>query len=96
MVTRHDYVCIPVAMNSDGRLTVQRLGEGEQDFDYEHGHQNFAGDCVYATQCHFVRALMDGLPFETSGEDYLRTLAVQEAVYESAASGTPVVGLTQR
>jgi hypothetical protein len=41
---------------------------------------------VYATQRHFVDRLLDGLPFETSGEDYLITTAVQEAVYASAES----------
>jgi hypothetical protein len=37
-----------------------------------------------------VDRMLDGGPFETSGEDYLQTLAVQEAVYESAATGVPV------
>lgn len=73
----------------DGRLTRQALGRPEQDCPYAHEDRNFAGDCCYATQRHFVDRLLDGAPFETSGEDYLRTLAVQEAVYESAATGMP-------
>ena len=28
--------------------------------------------------------MLDGQPFETSGEEYLKTLTVQEAVYQSA------------
>jgi hypothetical protein len=34
--------------------------------------------------------MLDGQPFETSGEEYLKTLTVQEAVYESAAKRAPV------
>jgi predicted kinase len=45
---------------------------------------------VYATQRHFIERLLDGQPFETSGEDYLITTAIQEAVYESATRRAPV------
>ena len=47
------------------------------------------------TQRHFVDCLRTGAPFETSGEEYLKTLLVQEAIYESAAKQTPVRGLTE-
>jgi len=30
------------------------------------------------------------LPFETEGEAYLQNLIIQEAVYESQASGLPI------
>ena len=56
----------------------------------QHRRRGFAGDCVYATQRHFIDRLLDGKPFETSGEDYLITTAVQEAVYQSAARRAPV------
>jgi predicted dehydrogenase len=54
----------------------------------------YRGGSCQATQAHFVTALMQGLPFETSGVDYLRTLAVVEAAYSSAAS-SKVVTLAQ-
>ena len=82
-----------IRLHSDGRLTVQPLGEPEQEHIYEHQRKNFAGDCVYFTQRHFVDSLIDDAPFETSGEEYLKTLRVQEAVYRSAATGLPVRGL---
>ena len=85
-----------IRLYPDGRLTLQPLGEEEQEIAYEHRHENFASDCVYHTQRHFVQSLLAGQPFETSGEDYLRTLTVQEAVYESAASGQPVTGLADQ
>jgi len=49
-----------------------------------------SGDCCYFAQRHFIDRLIDGKPFETNGTEYLRTLAVQDAVYESAEQGTPV------
>jgi predicted dehydrogenase len=49
----------------------------------------FAGDCCYTTQRHFIDRMIDGGEFETNGSDYLRTLAVQDAVYRSARCGTP-------
>ena len=66
---------------------VSASARPEQDCQYVHEDRQFAGDCCYATQRHFIDRLIDGRDFETSGEDYLRTLAVQEAVYESARTG---------
>jgi len=74
----------------DGRITVQKLGESEVDVPYKHENIGFAGDCCYLTQRHFVDRLIDGGEFETSGEDYLKTLTVQEAVYRSNDERGPV------
>ena len=76
-----------IRLHDDGRLTTQRLGEPEQDHDYHHSTHGFAGDCVMATQQHFVDSLRSGQPFETSGSEYLKSIAVQEAMYRSAQSG---------
>jgi len=79
-----------IRLASDSRLTLQRLGEPEIEIAYQHADVNFSGDCVYLAQCHFVDRLLDGKPFETSGEEYLKTLMVQEAVYQSAETRSPV------
>lgn len=79
-----------IRLAEDGSLTVQPLGQAETRHEYLHEHRGFAGDCVFATFQHFVRHLLDGSPFETEGTDYLKTLAVQEALYESARLGRPV------
>jgi len=84
-----------IRLYADGRLTVQHLGEKEQEHAYEHGKKNFAGDCVIATQRHFVQCLRESKPFETCGQKYLRTLAVQEAIYKSAETGSPVRDLAR-
>lgn len=77
-------------LHLDGRLTLQPLGQPESEIAYVHERRGFAGDCVYATQRHFVERLRDGQPFETSGEDYLITTAIQEAVYQAAERRAPV------
>jgi predicted dehydrogenase len=77
-------------IDTDGDIFRHPLGKAEVKHDYLHATQGFAGDCVFATIAHFISRLSDGRPFETSGEDYLRSLAVQEAVYASAAAGQVV------
>ncbi len=74
----------------DGKITEQPLGKNETEVSYEHRPIGFAGDCCYLTQRHFIDGLIADRPFETNGEDYLRTLAVQEAVYRSNELRTPV------
>jgi predicted dehydrogenase len=74
----------------NGRLTVQPLGEPEREQAYRHERRGFAGDCVFPAQQHFIQCLTSGAPFETDGHDYLKTLRVQEAVYQSAESGQPI------
>jgi predicted dehydrogenase len=75
-----------------GRMTLKPLGEPVREISYVHENRGFGGDCVYATQRHFIDRLLDGQPFETSGEDYLnlKTIAVQEAMYQSAERRQPV------
>jgi D-apiose dehydrogenase len=75
---------------SDGSLTIQRLGKEERQHEYSFQAIEFAGDCVYTTQRHFMDCLISGDPFEPNGEDYLKSLAVQEAVYTSSKTGKPV------
>ena len=78
-----------LSVDARGRLVVHPLGGTPRDHSYVHG-QGFAGDCCYKAIQHFADRLHDGADFETSGRDYLRTLAVQEAIYASAAAGQAV------
>jgi predicted dehydrogenase len=78
-----------IRLDEAGRMSVHRLGERASPHAYAHECRGFAGDCVHATLQHFVDGLHAGTPFETDGRDYLNTLAVQDAVYRSAATGTP-------
>ena len=74
----------------DGRLTVKPLGGEEQEIAYPHERRGFAGDCCYIAQRHFTDCLLTGAPCETSGTEYLKTMAIQEAMYESAAQRGPI------
>lgn len=79
-----------LTMDPEGNIRVKPLGQAGRDVEYEHTTANFAGDCVYAVQRHFVDCMLSGADFEANGEDYLRTLAVVDAIYESAARGEVV------
>ncbi|HBE70899.1 MAG TPA: gfo/Idh/MocA family oxidoreductase [Planctomycetaceae bacterium] len=76
-----------IRLYEDGRISLQRLGMAEEFANYEPSTKGFAGDCVFDTQQHFVDALLAGGEFETRGEDYLKSIAVQEAMYQSAQTG---------
>lgn len=78
-------------LSAEGQLTCQKLGVSETPVDYECADRGFAGDSVFATFQHFAQQLRGDKKFETSGREYLKTLAVQEAIYESAANGQTVV-----
>ncbi len=79
-----------IRLRSNGEITIQPLGQPERPHPYKHEKRAFSGDCCYTTQRHFIDRLLDGGRFETDGPEYLRTLAVQDAVYESAARRVPV------
>jgi D-apiose dehydrogenase len=79
-----------LTMDSESNIRIKRLGEPGVDLDYVRQNVNFAGDCVYFLQRHFIDCLRSGREFESNGEDYLKTIRVVEAAYESAASGNSV------
>lgn len=79
-----------IRLYNDGRITLQTLGKPEREIIYHHENKNFAGDCVYSLQRHFVDCFLRDQPFENNGAAYLRNLDIQEAVYQSAREGKGV------
>jgi predicted dehydrogenase len=79
-----------LTLDTEANLRIKRLGQPGEDLDYPHQNRNFAGDCVYALQRHFVEAMRTGGEFESNGDDYLKTLVVVDAIYESASRGQVV------
>lgn len=75
----------------NGTITIKLLGQPEKAHPYVHRDHAFSGDCCYSIQRHFTDHYLQDQPFETNGEDYLKTLAVQEAVYESGNKKMPVL-----
>jgi predicted dehydrogenase len=89
-VMRIDAMGGHLTLDTAANLRMKRLGEPGRDIEYPHQNLNFAGDCVYAIQRHFAACMRSGEEFEGNGPDYLKTLAVVEAVYESARRGDVV------
>jgi D-apiose dehydrogenase len=71
-------------MDLSGDLTFKPLGEPVRTIEYEHPRVNFGSDCCYHLQRHFVDNLLSEEPFEGEVEDYLKTLQLVEACYQSA------------
>lgn len=74
-------------LDLEANLTLKPLGQEPRRIAYPHTRQGFAGDCVFAFQRHFTDRMLDGGPFESTDEDYLRSVAVAEACYRSHARG---------
>ena len=77
-------------LDTDGNLTLKPLGQSARRIDYAHERRGFAGDCVYALQRHFVDCMLAGREFESTGDDYLKTVALVEACYRSRADNRVV------
>jgi D-apiose dehydrogenase len=82
-------------LETEGNIILKRLGKAPVQLDYHHERIDFAGDCVYSLQRHFVDRMLDGQAFESSGEDYLKTIDLVEACYVSNAEGQ-VVSISER
>jgi predicted dehydrogenase len=74
-----------LTMDTSSRIRLKPLGEPARDLEYARADVNFAGDCVYFLQRHFVDCMATGADFESDGLDYLKTIGVVEAAYRSAA-----------
>ena len=79
-----------LTMATDSTIRVKPLGGAGRDWDYPRQNVNFAGDCVYFLQRHFVDGLLSGREFESNGLDYLKTIEAVEAAYASAERGQVV------
>ena len=74
-------------LSDDGAMRVKPLGLPAAEHRYNPPREGFAGDCVYAVQRHFVDCMRDGTPFESHIADYLKSVRLVEAAYESAKRG---------
>lgn len=79
-----------LTLDTGSNIRIKPLGQPGYDLDYPRANVNFCGDCVYFLQRHFADCMLSGAEFEASGEDYLKTLRVVDAVYESAGKGDVV------
>jgi len=70
-----------IRLDLEGKITIQKLGETSFEHHYTPSTVGFAGDCCHATQQHFIQSLIENKPFETSIDEYLKSLKIQELVY---------------
>ncbi|MEK7752393.1 MAG: Gfo/Idh/MocA family oxidoreductase [Acidobacteriota bacterium] len=89
-VLRIDAMGGHLTMDTEANIRLKPLGGDGVQVDYPRANLNFCGDCVYFLQRHFADCMLSGQEFESNGEDYLKTLRVVDAVYESAAQGQAV------
>ena len=71
----------------DGTITIKRLGRPSVRHTYQPSRDGFAGDCVFAVQNHFADCMASGQEFESTQDDYLKSVRLVEAAYASAADG---------
>ncbi len=76
-----------VRMSPDGSLWLRDYGQEEVAHVFEKPDSGYKGDSIKAMQEHFIACLQSGAPAESEGRLYLRTVAVVEACYRSAATG---------
>ncbi len=79
-----------LTMDATSTIRVKRLGQPATELDYERERKNFAGDCVFFLQRHFVDCMLSGHEFESSGRDYLKNVRIVDAAYESARTHNSV------
>ena len=58
-----------LTLATDSTLRVKPLGQPGRDWHYSRADVNFAGDCVYFLQRHFVECMLSGREFESNGPD---------------------------
>jgi predicted dehydrogenase len=75
-----------IEMNEEGVIRVKLLGQPAFDIDYAPSRHGFTGDSVHAVQRHFVDCVLGGKSFESTLDDYLKTVRLVEAGYQSAAT----------
>ena len=77
-------------LDTNGEITIKKLGQPTQVHDYQHERRGFAGDCVYFCQKHFLDVLDGKVACETSPGEYIKTLRAVEAAYKSNEIGRVV------
>jgi predicted dehydrogenase len=77
-----------LGITANGNLTIEDAPAPLRIWATKQPHP--ALDSVYLTQAHWIDCLRQGREPETSGRDSLKTYAIIEAAYESAATGQAV------
>ncbi len=73
-----------LTLSGDGSVKHRRFGEQEEAVLLAaQNWEGFAGDCVRRLIQHVVEGVLDGTPLENRAEDYLKVIAIEQAIYAS-------------
>ncbi|MEM9940664.1 MAG: Gfo/Idh/MocA family oxidoreductase [Planctomycetota bacterium] len=85
-----------VRVDANGSVWIRRYDQPEEQlYDYQKSEQGYRGDSVFAFQNHAIDSLIRKQVAESEAAEYLKTVRLVEACYESAKSGFPVDGLAE-
>jgi predicted dehydrogenase len=76
-----------IRLDGFGRLFVRPRGGQESEHHYTWEKKGYGGDCVFKQTQHAVDHLVSGTKAMNEGRDYLRNLAIEEAIYRSNSEG---------
>lgn len=77
-----------LSLDGDGGLHFRAHGTTDmQTIDYPWENIDFGGDCVYRFQRHVIDHRFGRGLIETSAQDYLSNIRIEEAIYESNDTG---------
>lgn len=80
-----------MSLDGDGRISVRAHNDDEwRLIEVDAPNTGFAGDCVQSLQMHVLKAITHGAPLENAAADYLNIIRIEEAIYQSAASGAKI------
>ena len=77
-----------VRVDGEGQVwtRIYESQDEEQVYEYDGAEQGYRGDSVLATQEHIIDSLRQNFRSESEGSEYLKSVRLVEACYQSAAS----------
>lgn len=73
-----------ITLDGEGIVYLRNFGEQKEvEQAYSWLDKNFGGDCVYLFTKHVVSHFIDNTPLENTAAEYLRNVAVEDAIYQS-------------
>ncbi|WP_420413784.1 Gfo/Idh/MocA family protein [Roseibium sp.] len=73
-----------LTLTGDGSVKLRRFGDQtEKDLLAAKKWPGFGGDCVKNLIAHVVDGILDGKPLENQAREYLRVIAIEQAIYDS-------------
>jgi len=80
-----------LTLSGDGSVRLRRFGDRQETILLAaRKWEGFGGDCVKNLIEHVVEGLLDGKPLENRARDYLKVIAIEQAIYESDRQGRKI------